>query len=128
MMWNYDFMSIVYLLAIPATLIFVLGLFRTIKMAIRERELGCRIIMSFLLLSLYAVGLFILYSTLKIPIYGQAKAFYGLSIIGPISVIFALGLGMVNDWLAPPRLMAVRAIFYGSLGTLISVVYLSFAG
>ena len=127
-MWNYDFMSIVYLLAIPATVIFVLGLSRTIKMAFREKELGCRIIMSFLLLSLYAVGLFILYSTLKIPIYGQAKAFYGLSVIGPISVIFALGWGMINNWLASPRLLAVRAIFYGSLGTLISVVYLSFAG
>lgn len=125
-MWNYDFMSIVYLLAIPATVIFVLGLFRTIKMAFRERELGCRIIMSFLLLSLYAVGLFILYSTLKIPIYSQAKAFYGLSAMGPVSVIFALGLGVIHNWLKSPRLLVGRALLYGWFGTLMAVIYLSF--
>ena len=114
-MWNYDLMSIVYLLAIPATVIFVLGLFRTIKMAFREKELGCRIIMSFLLLSLYAVGLFILYSTLKIPIYGQAKAFYGLSVIGPVSVIFALGLGAVHTGLHPPAYWLAAPYFMDGL-------------
>ena len=124
--WNYDYMSAVYILALPATGIFCIGLFKAVQRALRDKEASSRLIIVFLIISLYSVGFFILFGTLKVPIYSQAKAFYGLSAMGPISVIFALGLGAVHNWLASPRLLVGRAIFYGWFGTLISVIYLSF--
>jgi hypothetical protein len=126
--WNYDYMSAVYLLALPATGIFLIGLFRAVQMALKDKEPASRLIMAFLMISLYSVGFFILFSTLRVPIYGQAKAFYCLAAIGPLSVFFALGLGMVNDWLSSSRLLAARAIFYGWFCSLLTSIYLSFAG
>jgi hypothetical protein len=81
-----------------------------------------------LIISLYSVALFILFSTLKIPIYGQAKAFYCLAAMAPITVFGALGFGVVRDWLASSRLIVMRALFYGWLGTLLTSIYLSFTG
>jgi hypothetical protein len=124
--WNFKYMSIVYLLALPASLFFVLGLLRSVWMVIRGKTLETKITLAISTLLLYTIGLMVLYSTLKVPIYGQAKAFYCLSAIAPISIIFALGLGMVNDWLASSRLRVVRAVFYGWFGTLVSMIYLSF--
>ena len=124
--WNYDYMSSVYLLALPAMATFLIGLFKAFQVALRGKESSCRLIIAFLTVSLYSVGFFILFSTLKVPIYSQPKAFYGLSAMGPISVIFALGLGEIHKWLSSPRLMAGRAIFYGWFGTLIVLICLSF--
>jgi len=124
--WNFEYMSIVYLLALPANLFFVLGLLRSVWMVMRRKDLESNITLAISILLLYAIGLMILYGTLKVPVYGQAKAFYCLSAIGPISIIFAYGLGAVNDWLASPRLWVVRAVFYSWLGTFISMIYLSF--
>jgi hypothetical protein len=124
--WNYNYMSAVYLLALPATGIFFVGLLKAVQMALKDKDPSSRLIMAFLIISLYSFGLFILFSTLKVPVYGQAKAFYCLAAIGPISVFFTLGLGMVNDWLSSSRLWAGRAVFYGWFGTLISLICLSF--
>jgi hypothetical protein len=126
--WNYDYMSAVYLLALPATGIFLIGLLKAVDAALNDRDPNSKLIMAFLMISLYSVGLFILFSTLRVPIYGQAKAFYCLAAVGPISVFFALGLGMVNDWLSSSRLLAARAVFYGWFGSLLTSIYLSFAG
>jgi hypothetical protein len=126
--WNYDYMSAVYLFALPATGIFLIGFLKAIRTALKDKDPNFKLIMAFLIISFYSVALFIFFSTLKVPIYGQAKAFYCLAAMGPISVFGVLGLGVVRDWLASSRLMVVRALFYGWLGTLITSIYLSFAG
>ena len=126
--WNYDYMSAVYLLALPAAGIFLVGLLKAVQMAFKGKDPGSRLIMAFLIISLYSVGLFILFSTLKVPIYGQAKAFYCLAAMAPITVFGSLGLGVVGDWLGSSRLIVVRALFYGWLGTLLTSIYLSFTG
>ena len=126
--WNYDYMSAVYLLALPAVGILVIGFMKAVQMSFREKESGSRLIMAFLIISVYSFGFFLLFSTLRVPVYGQAKAFYCLAAMGPISVFFALGLGRVNDWLSSSRLIVIRALFYGWLGTLSTSICLSFAG
>ena len=123
--WNYDYMSAVYLLALPAAGIFLIGLFRAVQMILKEKEQTSRSIMAFCMISLYSIGLFILFSTLGVPIYSQAKAFYGLSVMGPISVVFALGLGTVHNWVASPRHVG-RAFLYGWFISLISMIFISF--
>ena len=126
--WNYDYMSAVYLLALPAAGIFLVGLLKAVQMALKDKDPSSKLIMAFLIISFYSVALFILFSTLKVPIYGQAKAFYFLAAMAPITVFGALGFGVVRDWLASSHLIVVRALFYGWLGTLITFIYLSFAG
>ncbi len=125
--WNYEYMSTVYLLALPAVGIFILGLIRALQKAFQDPKVQDRMEMAFLILILYFLGLFVLYGTMRIPIYSQPKAFYALAGMGPICVIFSLGLGTLHEWLSSPRLSAVRAIFYGWLGTLTAAIYLSFA-
>lgn len=126
--WNYDYMSAVYLLALPAAGIFLLGLLKAVQMALKDKDPSSKLIMAFLIISFYSVALFILFSTFKVPIYGQAKAFYCLAAMAPITVFGGLGFGVVGGWLASSRLIVVRALFYGWLGTLLTSIYLSFAG
>jgi hypothetical protein len=126
--WNYDYMSAVYLFALPATGIFLLGLLKAVQMALKNTDPNSKLIIAFLIISFYSVALFIWLSTLKVPIYGQAKAFYCLAAMGPISVFGALGFGVVREWLMPSRYIALRALFYGWLGTLLTFIYLSYAG
>jgi len=55
-LWNYEYMSIVYLLAIPATIIFLIGLYKMIRdMFNNTVDKHYRITISFLALCLYAV-------------------------------------------------------------------------
>ena len=124
--WNYDYMSAVYLLALPAVGIFIIGLCKSVQITLTDKERNSRLIMGFLILTVYSIGFFIVFSTLRVPIYSQAKAFYALCVMGPISVIFALGLGVIHNWLSSPRLLIGRAVLYGWFGTLIAVIYLSF--
>ncbi len=126
--WNYDYMSAVYLFALPATGIFLIGLLKAVQMALRDEDPNSKLTMAFLLVSFYSVALFIFSSTLKVPIYGQAKAFYFLAAMAPITVFGVLGFGVVRGWLAPSRFTVLRALFYGWLGTLLSSIYLSFGG
>jgi hypothetical protein len=126
--WNYDYMSAVYLFALPATGIFLLGLLKAVQMALKNTDPNSKLIITFLIISFYSVALFIWLSTLKVPIYGQAKAFYCLAAMGPISVFGALGFGVVREWLMPSHYIALRALFYGWLGTLLTFIYLSYAG
>jgi hypothetical protein len=126
--WNYDYMSAVYLFALPATGVFLIGFLKAVHMVLKDKDPSSKLIMAFLITSFYSVAIFIWFSTLKVPIYGQAKAFYCLAAMGPISVFGALGFGVVRDWLVPSRFIVLRALFYGWLGTLITSIYLSFAG
>ncbi len=126
--WNYDYMSTIYLLALPTVGIFLIGLCSAIQIALTGKERDSKLIMGFLILCVYSITFFILFSTVRVPIYSQAKAFYSLSAVGPISVVFALGLAAIHNWLSSRHLLVGRAVFYGWFGTLISVIYLSFGG
>jgi hypothetical protein len=126
--WNYDYMSGVYLLALPAVGLLTVGLIQGIRLAFRGKEWESRSTWAFLLVTLYAVFIFLFYGTLKVPVYGQAKAFYFLGIMGPLTVFWALGFGVIKDWLTSSRLIVLQALFYGWLGTLFAYIYLSFAG
>ncbi len=42
------------------------------------------------------IGLGLIFMTLKVPSYAQAKAFYGLSALTPLCFFGALGLGNAN--------------------------------
>ncbi len=126
--WNYPLMAIGYLLALPATLLLALGVARALRLAFRDADAGRRAAWSFLLTLAWALLVSVLFMTLRQQDYGQSKAFYGLAVMAPLSVFFALGCGALDDWLAAPGRGAPRALFYGWLGSFAGVLLLSFAG
>ena len=58
----------------------------------------------------------------------RAQAFYALSAVLPLSIAAALGLSLIPEYFAGPRFAAVRALYYGWLGTLAGALVLSFLG
>ena len=83
---------------------------------------------AFLLLAyLVATSLALFTITLRLPYYAQAKAFYILSAIVPLSIVAALGLAWVPERLAG-RWPAASAIYSGWLGTLAATILLAFLG
>jgi len=127
-MWNYDFMIIGYWLAFPATVLVLVGFGRALWIAFREPDLHRRFAMALVTTTLYVVAFALFYVTFRLPYYAQAKAFYALSAVLPLSIAAALGLSLVPEHFAGTRFLAVRALYFGWLGTLAGVLILSFLG
>lgn len=126
--WNYDFVTLGSWLAFPATVALALGFGRALRFCLRGDDLRRRVAMSLLVTFLYALSFALLSITLRLPYYAQAKAFYVLSAIVPLSVVAALGLAWVPERLTAPRWIAVRLLYWGWLGTLAGALGLSFLG
>ncbi len=126
--WDYQLMAIGYLLALPATLLLALGVARALRLAVRAANAGRRAAGSVRLTRAWALPVSVLFMTLRQQDYGQSKAFYGLAVMAPLSMFFALGCGALDDWLAAPGRGALRVLFYGWLGSFAAVLLLSFAG
>jgi hypothetical protein len=60
--------------------------------------------------------------------YGQAKAFYALAALGPLSIFFALAAGALDRALEARGAGFARALFYGWLGAFLGAAWLSHAG
>jgi tetratricopeptide (TPR) repeat protein len=107
--WNYDFMTVGYLLALPLALLIVVGFGISVLRWIRQPRAG-----GFLLLSAAGAYLFALaFFMLKLPDYDSVRAFYGLSALLPLCVFAAEGwsacaarsrtisvvlLGLIGGW------------------------------
>ncbi len=126
--WSYDFMTAGYWLAFPATVLLFAGFGRAVAFAFREDEIGRRLAMSLLVAFLYAAAFALLSITLRLPYYAQAKAFYVLSAIVPLSVVGALGLAWLLERLSTPGWLPVRMLYSGWLATLAGSLVLSFLG
>lgn len=80
--WNHDLMAAGYLLALIPTTLIVLGIIAGTLRLIREPNAERFLILG----TLYCTGFALLLATLRLPYYGQAKAFYLLSALFPLSV------------------------------------------
>jgi hypothetical protein len=127
-MWNYDFMTLGYWLAFPATVLMLVGFARGLVAAFGEPDLHRRFAMAVVTTALYVIAFALFYVTFGLAYYAQAKAFYALAAVLPLSIVAALGLSLVPDYFAGPRFVAVRALYYGWLGTLAGVLVLAFLG
>jgi tetratricopeptide (TPR) repeat protein len=114
-------MSAVYLLAIPATPAIIIGMVCAIGNMIRTVSK----IWLLMLGSLFIIAYSIVYMNLRLPYFGQAKAFYGLGAILPISLIFALGFDYIDNLLRGKKLFILRMVLYGWFGALILTIFMS---
>ena len=126
--WDWQLMASLYWLALPATGLLLWGALRSLVVALRPGDPGLRALHSFLLTLAYALFFSVLYMTLRQQDYGQAKAFYAMASIAPLSAFFALGCGSADRWLEARGLRWARALLYGWLGALGGAIVLSFAG
>ena len=106
--WNYDLMVGGYWLALIPTLLIVIG----IAIAVRKLLRGLSPEWFLLLGFVAAVGIAMIFMTLRVASYAQVKAFYGLSALAPLCSFIALGWDKVER---SPRF--ARAIFAALLLT-----------
>lgn len=120
--WNYAYMSAVYLLAAPVAVFFACGLVSMARRAYSDIDIGRLAV----LWSGYALAFGVVYINLKLPFYGQAKAFYALAGMLPFSLVFAEGFALADGFFQRRRLDFARAVLRGWYGTLAGAVFLSF--
>ncbi|MFL2936565.1 MAG: ArnT family glycosyltransferase [Myxococcota bacterium] len=126
--WNDDFQTLIYPLALPATVLGWLGYFRLGYGSFREADLGRRLYLSLLtsLLALLGFSLFLI--SLELPYYAQAKSFYILAGLLPLSLSLAEGLGWAAETMSKAQRPAVTGLYFGWLGLLAGTIAIAFAG
>ncbi len=125
--WNYDFMSVGYLLALPATALLFAGGARALREAFRGEDPRQRAAWWFLLTLIYLMGYALLSLTVELPYFGQARASYALALISPIAVLFALGADACDAALGRRGWHRARLAARAWLVACLVVLYLGFA-
>lgn len=126
--WNYPLLAVGYALAVPATLLLLLGVARAFRLAFQDPDGGRRAAFSLLLTVSWALLGSVLFLTLRQQDYGQMKAFYALAITAPVTVFFGLGAGAADRWLESHSLDWARTLLVAWLATFAAVVLLSYLG
>jgi hypothetical protein len=126
--WNYDFMTLGYLTALPASALLAIGSGKLLERAFRADSLRARIAASFVLVVMVVLLFSLFIVTFRVPYYAQAKAFYVLVAIVPLSLAAASGVSVVDRALQSPRLGPLRAIFHAWLGTESAIIVWTYLG
>ena len=125
-LWNYDFMSIGYWLALPATLLCwrarCAGSSSRCATPTRAGALRSACCAA----AAWGLGLAYLYLTLALAFFAQAKATYLLALLTPLALWFALGFRWLDSALGGRP--GLRAALHGWLAAFAGVLYLGFAG
>jgi tetratricopeptide (TPR) repeat protein len=114
--WNYNLMCAGYLLSLLPALLLLVGVITSLWQLFREPRFD---IFIFVGLSL-AVAMALVYYNLKVPCYGSAKAFYGLSALVPLGFFAAVGWNVVIDgrkWLQLPIAILLMVWAMNSFGS-----------
>jgi tetratricopeptide (TPR) repeat protein len=89
--WDYDLMAVGYLLAVPLSLLILVGLSAALVRLVRAPRAAWFLLVGLAFSALAAVC----YMTLKLPYYGQAKAFYGMMAAVPLAAFAAWGFDLL---------------------------------
>ena len=125
-LWNYDLMSVGYLLALPATATMLFGFVKATVQSLTGADLSRRLLLSLIVALTHVVSFSLLAYSVRVPYWGNVKATYALCLVVPVAVCAGFGFSTVDHWLATRRRPVLRAVFYGWLGTLVAVLGLSF--
>ena len=120
-LWNYEYMTVIYLISIPATLFFIIGILKAIYQIILNMDIKW-------LLCIGSNFLFILslvHMNLINPFYAQAKAFYILGALLPITLLFTYGLKTLSTFTGKLKIF-LNCIVSGWLFTLAISIFLAF--
>ncbi|MFP6639633.1 MAG: hypothetical protein VCC04_05270 [Myxococcota bacterium] len=125
-LWNSDFQTLVYPLALPATALLALGYVRLWFASFTEEDPGRRLFLALVTTLLGLLAFSLLMISLELPFYAQAKAFYILPGLLPLSLVLADGLARAAEWCTQHGGNWLAALYFGWLGTLGGVIALTY--
>ncbi|MEE2678570.1 MAG: hypothetical protein VX546_08345 [Myxococcota bacterium] len=126
--WNYAFMSAGYWLAVPATLLLLLGIGVLVGEALGTGDPRRRLALGFLATVGWAALLAFVTLTYQLAFFAQAKAPYLLFLTAPLALAFAAGYSAVDAWLAARTAHGARAVLCGWLVAFAGTLFLGIAG
>ena len=98
-LWSWPWAAIGYWLALPATAVLAVGVAESLRRAFAARGPG-RAAWSFVVALEAGLVFALIWLTLDLPYFGQAKAPYLLGLVSPLAVTFALGAESCDHGLA----------------------------
>lgn len=126
--WRYDYMTLVYPLAVPATALFGFGFLRLLVESMRAGSNARRLVLTMMTTLPFVLSFSLLLITLRLPFYAQAKAPYVLATTLPLALCAAEGLAWLPRRLAATAARPWLAPYFAWLATLAGVIVLSFLG
>ncbi len=129
--WNYELMTVGYWFVLPASLILGWGCVALLVRAFRAPTLHARIGASFVFVVIFAMMFSLVIVTFGVPYYAQAKAFYVLGAILPLSLAAGLGFAQLDERLAALHTTGasgLRIVFHAWLGTTMTLIVLTYLG
>lgn len=96
--WNLEWMAALVWIAVPITLLVVVGTASWLRETLRETDPQRAAALALPLVYAAAMVFAIFYATLSLPFFGQARASYGLSATPVLALAFARGLAVVGGW------------------------------
>ncbi len=124
--WRYDFMTLVYPLALPATVLFAVGFVRLLSESLRDPSIARRLVLTMMTVVPFVLSFSLMLISLRLPFYAQAKAPYVLATTLPFALCAAEGLGWLPRRFNHSTSRPWVALYFGWLATLACVIGLSF--
>jgi hypothetical protein len=98
--WSWSWVALGYWLALPASAVLAIGCAQGVRLAFKPLPSARRAAWSFVVTLEAAMGFALVWLTLELPYFGQAKALYVLGLVAPLAVGFALGAEVCDRALA----------------------------
>ena len=128
-LWNDPFQLLTYPLALPATLALGAGGVGLWVRSFRDENLGTRLVLSMLTVSLFVLAFSLGLISLRLAFYAQAKAFYMLCGVLPLALAGAQGLSAPATWVsASGRRRVAGCAWVGWLASLAACIVLAHLG
>jgi hypothetical protein len=124
--WNYDAMSMAYLLALPATALFGFGAAKVTWRAFVGEDLRRRSFFTLVAALIFAIFFSVVSISMRFPFWGAQRASYALCTMVPMEICAGVGAASVDRWLAARGSRVLRTLFYGWFGVFIAVLAASF--
>jgi hypothetical protein len=126
--WDWEWMSVGCLLALPATALLAVGLARALRLAASDADPGRAAAFRLLVLQIGIVAFALFSLSVRLPYFGQARASYALGLVAPLALLFVLGAERGDALAVRAGGRPARLVFRAWLGVLLAVLYLGFAG
>ncbi len=111
-LWNDDFQLLTYPLALPVTLIIAVGAILLWRNSFAGDSIPRRLVLSMHTSVLFGLAFSLLWISLRLPFYAQAKAFYLLCGVLPLALASAEGLAATTRWASASASTSASASFW----------------
>ncbi len=127
-LWNYDYMTACFPLAVPMSLLMLVGGVRLTLRILRDPDPGWRLASGFTVCTLLVFLYGAVDYSLKAPMYSTVKAFFALGLVPVLALLVASGWSLVSQAFDGSARLLWRSLLNAYGGTLVVAVILAFVG